>query len=178
MSYAQLKAALWNRSGARVHAVVDGLVLPGLPQRLAEAEVTGFDCIERGALSPQQAARAAYVAELRADSPFTDWLLGEAVKVHPGWGVVMITSHSLLQVREHCRSLAQVATPEGERRALRWWDAEVLCVLLPALRPSQLDEFFGIGQTLVLPARDAWTWHAMEQGTLATTQRRLMSVAA
>ena len=36
-SYAQLKAALWAASDARVHAVVDGLVIPGLPTKLEAA---------------------------------------------------------------------------------------------------------------------------------------------
>ena len=33
---------------------------------------------------------------------------------------------------------------------------------------GQLDEFFGIGQSIVLPEPGRWTWLAMEQGVLTT----------
>jgi hypothetical protein len=36
---------------------------------------------------------------------------------------------------------------------------------------------FGLGQTIVLPAADAWTWLSMEQGVLATDVRPLMAPA-
>ncbi len=178
LSYAQLKAALWSRSGARVHAVVDGLAVPDLPARLAEADVNGWDCLERGALSAAEAARAAYVVELREASPFTDWLLASATAAHAPWGVVIACTEALLAVREWCRDFASVATPDGERRRLRWFDADVLQALLPMLSPSQLDTVFRLGQQLVLPARDAWTWHGLHEGVLASERRVLMAGGA
>ena len=175
LSYAQLKSALWSRSGARVHAVIDGLAVPGLPARLAQADVAGWDCLERGALSPTAAEHAPYVAELREGSPFTDWLLGAATVAHPQWGVVVTCTEALLRVREWCRDLSTVVMPDGARRAFRWFDPEVLQTLLPALSPSQLDTVFRLDQSLVLPAADAWTWHAMHEGLLATERRALMA---
>ena len=175
LSYAQLKSALWSRSGARVHAVIDGLAVPGLPAKLAAADVSGWDCLERGALSPADAERAPYVVELRESSPFTDWLLGAATAAHPQWGVVIACTEALLRVREWCRDLSTVVTPDGGRRAFRWFDPEVLQTLLPALSPSQLDTVFRLDQSLVLPAADAWTWHAMHEGVLAAERRALMA---
>jgi hypothetical protein len=175
LSYAQHKAALWNRSGARVHAVVDGLVVPGMAAKLAEADVAGWDCLQRGALSAEAAERAAYIVELRPEAAFSEWLMAVATAVHPRWGVLMVSNQPLLVMRQHCRDLCSVATPEGERRTWRWYDPDVLEVLLPQMSATQLDEVFGVGQSMVLLARDAWTWHWMEQGVLASSRRPLLA---
>jgi hypothetical protein len=177
-SYAQLKAALWAGRGARVHAVIDGLVVPGLPQRLEGADADGWDCLQRGALSAERAQQVPYLVELRNDAPFTDWLLGEASAAFPGWGVLMVSTQSLLPMREHCRALGDVLTPEGERRAWRWYDPEVLQLMLPSFSATQLDELFGAGQAIVIPSAYAWSWHALEQGVLASSVRDLMPAAA
>jgi hypothetical protein len=177
-SYAQLKAGLWAASDARVHAVIDGLVVPALPEKLEHAQVRGWDCLQRGALSAARAEQSAYVAELDPAAPFSDWLLGEAPAVHPGWGVVLVSDRALLPVREHCRAIGDVLTPEGERRAWRWYDPEVLEAVLPTLSASQLDELFSLGQSIVVPGANAWTWHALEHGVLSSSSRALLRAAA
>ena len=178
LSYAQQKAALWNRSGARVHAVVDGLIVPGMAAKLAAADVSGWDCLQRGALSAEAAERAAYIVELGPESQFTDWLLTVATGVHPHWGVLLVSGQSLLAMRQHCRDLCSVIAADGERRNWRWYDPEVLDAMLPSLSAAQMDEVFGAGQSMVVVARDAWTWHAMEQGVLASSVRPMMAMAA
>ncbi|MCE9660228.1 MAG: DUF4123 domain-containing protein [Burkholderiales bacterium] len=176
-SPAQLRASLWARQGSRVHAVIDGLVIPGIEEKLKGAQLAGWDCLQRGAMSAEAAARAPYLAELGESSPFTDWLLGEATPTYPGWGLLSISMKPLLPVREHCRTIGEVILPDGDRRAWRWYDPEVLQAILPTLLAGQLDEVFGLGQTIVLPAADAWTWLSMEQGVLATDVRPLMAPA-
>jgi hypothetical protein len=173
----QLRASLWARQGSRVHAVIDGLVIPGIAEKLKGAQLAGWDCLQRGAMSAEAAARAPYLAELGESSPFTDWLLGEATPAYPGWGLLSISMKPLLPVREHCRTIGEVILPDGDRRAWRWYDPEVLQAILPSLLAGQLDEVFGLGQTIVLPAADAWTWLSMEQGVLATDVRPLMAPA-
>ena len=176
-SPAQLRASLWARQGSRVHAVIDGLVVPGIAERLRGAQLTGWDCLQRGAMTVEAAERAPYLAELGEASAFTDWLLGEATPAYPGWGLLIISMHPLLAVREHCRSIGEVILPNGERRAWRWYDPEVLHTALPTLLAGQLDELFGLGQSIVVPAVDAWTWLSLEQGVLATDARPLMAAA-
>jgi hypothetical protein len=173
-SYAQLKSMLFAREGGRVHAVIDGRVLPGLPALLREASTGGWDCLERGALSAEALRQAAHIAELRPEAPFTEWLLTEATATFTGWGLVMASQRPLLVMREHCRGLSDVTTPDGERRAWRWYDPELLAALLPSFSPSQLDEFFAPGQQIVMLSPQAWTWHALEQGVLASADRALL----
>ncbi len=176
-SPAQLRASLWARQGSRVHAVIDGLVVPGLAEKLKGAQLPGWDCLQRGAMSAAAAERAPYLAELSEGSAFTEWLLGEATPTYPGWGVLSISMYPLLRVREHCRSIGEVILPDGERRAWRWHDPEVLRAVLPSLLAGQLDEVFSLGQTIVIPAADAWTWLAMEEGVLSTDNRPLLAAA-
>jgi hypothetical protein len=173
-SPAQLRASLWARTNGRVHAVIDGLVVPGIAEKLKAADVAGWDCLQRGALSAEAAEHATYLAELKPASPFTDWLLDEATPTFPGWGVMAVSSCALLQMREHCRSIGEVIMPDGQRRAWRWYDPDVLRAALPTLLAGQLDEVFGAGQTIVIAEPEAWTWLAMEQGVLSTDVRPLM----
>jgi Domain of unknown function (DUF4123) len=157
-----------------VHAVIDGRVLPGLPALLAQAPLDGWDCLQRGALGPAAAAQAPYIAELRAQAPFTDQLLAEATRNHPGWGLVMVSAQPLLPMRELCRSLDDAITPDGQRRPWRWYDPELLAALLPTFSMAQLDQVFAAGQSIVLPSAAAWAWHELENGMLSSTVRELM----
>ena len=176
-SPAQLRASLWARDGGHVYAVIDGLIVPGIAERLKAADVAGWDCLQRGALTAEAAATAAYLAELKPTSSFTDWLLDEATPTYPGWGVLTISAQALLQTREHCRSIGEVIMPDGERRAWRWYDPDVLRTALPALLAGQLDEVFTAGQTMVIAEKEAWTWLALEQGVLSTEIRPLQPSA-
>jgi hypothetical protein len=177
VSLAQQRAALWMQPGARVHAMVDASVVPGLQQRIDQADVLGWDRLQRGDLSAERAARASFVVALKTQSPFTDWLLGAAASEFPHWGVLFAGSATLQQVREHGRGLNEVELPDGQRRAWRWWDPQLLELLVPTLSASQLDAFFAIGQTLVLPAAHAWTWFTQQDGELRTTVRPLLATA-
>ena len=177
-SLPQLRATLWARAGARVHALVDALVVPDIAGQLKGADLAGWDCLHRGALSPEAARAAPYLAELKPESPFTDWLLSEAAEAWPGWGVLSISTLSLLRVREHWRSLGEVAQPDGSRRAWRWHDPDVLRAVLPTFTPGQLDEVFAPGQQLVIVEPAQWTFLALESGLLATDVRPLIRVAA
>lgn len=162
----QIRSALWDRVEARVHAVIDGSVMPDLPARLQAAQTVGWDCLQRGALATDAAAQAAYIVELKPEAEFTHWLLGEACTAFEGWGVLMSSTRPLLAMREHSRDLAEVLTPDNRRRPWRWWDAELLTLLLPGLAPSQRDAFFAAGQQLVCPGAQHWTWWRQLDGLL------------
>jgi len=174
LAYAQLRAMLWARPGARVHAIIDGRVHPGLPGLLEAAPLDGWDCLQRGALAPDAQAQAPYIAELREASPFTDQLLAEGTRNHPGWGFVMVSTKPLLAIRELCRSLDDALLPDGTRLRWRWYDPELLEALLPELTLTQLDQVFAEGQAIVLPTAGAWHWHEVVDGLLASTTRELM----
>lgn len=172
----QMIDALWSRPGARVHAVIDGAVVPGLRDKLKAApDLPGWDCLLRGALKPEVAARAPFIAELAPAAAFTRWLLAEAPAAFPGWGLVWVSTRPLLAEREHCRALAEVKTPEGRRRPWRWYDPALLAALLPTLGLEQAARFFADDRHLVLPAADAWAWWRCRDG-LPVCERRALVV--
>ena len=169
----QQKASLWTQTGARVYAVISAAEVPGLLAQLTPQNVAGWDGLHRGALPPDEAEKATYVAELRAESPFTDWLLGDASTALANWGVVVVSTQGLRAVREQLRSLAEAQTPQGQRFALRWFDRPILQALLPSMSPSQLQTFFGDSSAIVLPAANSWTWYRESVGQLVTDVRTL-----
>ncbi|HZV91953.1 MAG TPA: DUF4123 domain-containing protein [Caldimonas sp.] len=177
-SPAQLRASLWAREGGHVYAVIDGGVVPGIAERLAGADVAGWDCLHRGALNAAAAASAPYLVQLKSVSTFTDWLLGEAADAFACWGVLAMSGQAILPMREHCRTIGEVLTPDGQRRPWRWYDPEVLRTILPTLLPGQLDELFAGGQGLVVVEAAAWTRFSIEQGVLAVDTRRVMAAAS
>lgn len=156
----QQRAALWSGADARVFAVIDAGVLPGLLDRLndAGAEVAGFDALRRGALTPGEAATAPWLVGLPARSSFTDWLLAEAGAGLDGWGLLVTAPVGLRPLRDHLRGLNEALTPAGRRVALRWWDARLLGELMPTLSAPQLAEVFGPVRDIVVPSRTGWTW--------------------
>lgn len=169
----QQKSSLWTQTDARVYAVISAAEVPGLLNQLTQQNVAGWDGLHRGALPPDEAAKATYVAELRAESPFTDWLLGAASATLPNWGVLVVSTQGLRAMREHLRSLADAQTPQGQRFVLRWFDRPVLKALLPSLSPAQLQTFFGDSSAIVVPAASDWTWFRESVGQLVTDVRTL-----
>lgn len=164
----QQKASLWTQTGARVYAVISAAEVPGLLNQLTPQNVAGWDGLHRGALPPDEAASATYLVELRAESAFTDWLLGEASATLPNWGVLVVATQGLRAVREQLRGLSQAHTPQGRRFELRWFDRAVLQVLLPSLSAAQLSTFFGHCSAFVLPEALRWTWYRASVGQLMT----------
>jgi hypothetical protein len=177
-SYSHLKSMLWASPATRVYAIVQGSVVPQLVERLAKADVPGWDCLWRGALAPDKAARAPYVAELSPEGEFTDWLLQEASRAYPGWGVVAVGPVTLMSMREHGRRLIEVTLPEGERRRWAWYDPGLWAALLPRLDPSQLDAAFGALSDWVVVGPATWQWLTLSAGQLVVTPRDCLAAAA
>jgi Domain of unknown function (DUF4123) len=172
-SPAQLKALLWPDAAARVHAVIDGTRVPGLPARLAAEDVVGWDCLERGALAPAVAERAPYIAELNRGAAFTDWLLFEASAALAGWGVVASSRRALLDIREHFRALMEVRLPDGTTREWRWYAPDVLDTFIALAGAEQQAALLGPLRLLAAPRPSQWNCHAFDGAAVITTARRL-----
>lgn len=177
-SPAQLESLLWPDAAARVHAVIDGTKVPGLPARLATEDVAGWDCLERGALEPALAERAPYIAELKRGAAFTDWLLFEASVALAGWGVVASSRRALLDMREHFRSLMEVRLPDGTTREWRWYAPDVLDAFIALAGAEQQAALFGPMQLLAVPRPAQWNCHAFDGVNVITTARRLPRAAS
>jgi Domain of unknown function (DUF4123) len=171
----QLQSMLWSSPQARVHAIINGRVVPGLAQRLEKADVQGWQCLRPGALPPDEMAAAPYVAELKPDADFTRWLLSEAWAIHPGWGVVAVGPLNLLRMREHARRLLKVGLPDGSDSPWLWYDPALWEGLLPRLDGDQLMRVYGDLTDWVVTTPTEWRWHTLNAGRLVQNARACKS---
>lgn len=163
----QHRAALWADADARVFAVIMGERVPGLPARLAAADVADFDCLVPGALASATAREAPYLVQLDAVSGFTDWLLTEAAVAFPGWGVLVRSPARLLALRNHLRGLRQAVLPGGQAITLDWMDPAILHALLPGFGAAELGAFFGPVTAFTVPEATRWRHAEAPSGRLA-----------
>ncbi len=166
---------LWADAFSRVYSVINGAVVPSLRARLDKADVVDWDCLWRGALDPDQAAAAPYLVELKQESEFTQWLLGEATQTYPGWGLLCIGPMNLLTMREHSRRLLQIGMPDGSTRKWTWFDPALWVPLLPKLDPMQLDEAFGQVTDWVSVTPKLWRWMTFSAGQLVVSDRECLA---
>lgn len=170
-SIAHLKSLLWAHEGAAPFAVLNGEVLPGLPERLQKADVPGWDGLLRGALEPAQAAVAPYVVALSPEGDFTHWLLTEATATYPGWGLIGVGPVNLLGMREYCRSLLKVETPDGHVVPWQWFNPTLWSALLPRLDAAQLLEAYGPLYDWVIPGTTSWKWLTWQEDGVQVEDR-------
>lgn len=170
-SYEHLKSMLWGQASSRVYAFVRGEVVPGVRDRLQASDVYDWDCLWRGGLMPAEQERAPYVVELRRESALTDWLLCEAAKTYPDWGVVGISPDPFLKVRELGRSLLQVSLPGGVVRTWTWMDPALWSALLPQLDARQRQDAFGCMTDWVMVGATRWQWLSLTAGQLQSVER-------
>ena len=175
-SAAQLKAGLWADAAAQVHAVVMGSRMPDLPGKLAAAgtDIADFDCLVPGALSEDVQRSAAYMVRLKPDSPFTDWLLFEAVKTLGEWGVLVRSPVRPMVLRNHLRGLQRALLPDGTEVAREWMDPPILLGLLPLFEPAELGAFFGPMQSLTVAGAASWRHAETVSGRLVQREIPLL----
>jgi Domain of unknown function (DUF4123) len=166
-----LKAMLWAHEDAEPFAVLNGAVLPGLPEQLEGADVSGWDCLLRGAQDPDAAASAPYVVALSPEGAFTNWLLTECTSIYPGWGLIGVGPVNLLGMREFCRQLHHVETPDGQVIEWPWFNPALWAGLLPKLDAVQLLEAYGPLYEWVVPGVTSWTWLTWHEEGLQVDDR-------
>jgi len=157
LSLAQLREALWVDREQRVYALVVASKVPGLRARLSQGGVDDWDGLWTGELDAEERAAAPVLVTLRRESPFTDWLLGEAAASFGGWGAVAQSRSTFLAMRTHCRALCKAQLPNGQSIRIDWMDPELMEALLPAAAPDQVERVYAGFDTLLTLAADRWT---------------------
>jgi hypothetical protein len=131
---------LFADTGARVYAVLDGVAIPDLLEKLREYQVSPV-CLYRGDLVPDLAKVAPYQVMLERESPFTGWLLQEGWGRH--WGIFAISRADWRPMREHLCSLIMAYDPDYQPLYFRYYDPRVLRVYLPTCDADELQALFG-----------------------------------
>lgn len=164
----KLRQYLFNGT-THLYAVLDGIMVPDLPQHLHDARLPN-NCLIKGNLTPDAAHSAPYLVMLSPDSKFTDWVLAESIGKF--WGIFVTSRHSILQMRLHFRSTLKVYDDEGNRKTFRFYDPRVLRKHLPALTGAELESFFGKVDTFFAEAENRtnlWSFK-LENGVLKQTE--------
>jgi hypothetical protein len=139
---------LFEQEEGNVYAILDGASVPGLLEKLRAQPPPEYECLYRGEPTPDIAEVAPYLVRLKADTPFTEWVLREGWGKH--WGVFAVTTADLLAARLHFRRFLRVYDPDGKPLYFRYYDPRVLRVYLPTCNASELSAFFGPVAAFVL----------------------------
>lgn len=157
LSLAQQRESLWADTRQHVYALMLAGRVPGLRERLAQADVDDWDGLWTGELDPEERASAPVLVSLKRASTFTEWLLTEAAGSFGNWGVLALSQLPFLPMRMHGRALCKAQLPNGQAIRIDWMDPEVMEALLPVAAPDQLERVYrGLDVLLTLSA-DRWT---------------------
>lgn len=125
----------------QTYAVLDGASVPDLLDQLYGDDPPEFLCLYRGDLEPDLAEVAPYLVQLKPESPFTEWLLGNCWGNH--WGIFATSTEDIDVIRRHFRNFLMVKDPEGKQIYFRFYDPRVLRIYLPTCNPDEVQSIFG-----------------------------------
>lgn len=126
--------------GAAHVSVLDGARIPGLAARI-KASGAGNRCLFQGSSEEDLSDVAPYLVALKPESDLTQWIFGEGWGA--SWGIHLVTTASLDEVRAHLRRFLMVLDPLGKQLYFRLYDPRVLRVFLPTCDAEQLKMLFG-----------------------------------
>jgi len=131
LALAQQRESLWGDARQHVYALMVAPKVPGLRERLAQADVDDWDGLWTGELDPEERTAAPLLVTLKRESAFTDWLLIEAARGFGRWGALAQSQLPFLAMRTHARALCKAQLPNGQAIRIDWMDPEVMEALLP-----------------------------------------------
>lgn len=135
---------MFQRSLADAHqqlyAVLDGASIPNLLALLSEPKVPHI-CLLPGELDSELAQAAPYLAQLQAQSPFTDLFLTRGLGNH--WGILATAGADFRTMRMHFRKFLSVWGPDARPLYFRYYDPRVLRLYLPTCNGDELRTLFG-----------------------------------
>jgi Domain of unknown function (DUF4123) len=166
LSLAQQHESLWANTQHQVYAVFSPNSVPGLRERLAQADVSDWDGLWTGELDAEERAAAPLLVTLKRESDFTQWLLADAAKSFGAWGAIAKSKLPFLAMRTMGRALCKAQLPNGQAIRIDWMDPDVLEALLPVAPPEQLHRVFADIDALITLAADRWTQWSVQSNRL------------
>lgn len=139
-SLERLRDLLFGAEDESLYMILDGASVPDLLPQLSQAREE-WACLYRGELEPDLAVTAPYLAKLRRESPFTDWILQEGWGNH--WGVFVVSQAGLEALRRHLRHFLRVRDHTNQILYFRYYDPRVLRVYLPTCNRQEIKTVYG-----------------------------------
>ncbi len=152
----------------QLYGVLDGVMVPDLPNRLYKGQVPNY-CLLTGDLTPDMVYAAPYLVYLSPDSKFADWVFEESFGKH--WGIFVQSPRSMIEMRRHFRALMQTYDERGNPMKFRFYDPRVLGKFLPTCNGGELKTLFGEVSAFYTEAEvnDALVRYRIDNGKLNTT---------
>jgi hypothetical protein len=144
----------------RLWAILDACGAAIVLQKAEELGPGNVCCLFKGKAAELHGEFAPFLA--RADGQLVDWVR-ETLWTEP-WGVFVVSSADLAELRDHLRGLLIVEDAEGQQKYFRYYDPRVLETFLPGSNPEQLEEFFGPADGYIA----AGAWGREDQATFYT----------
>ncbi|MDH5180271.1 MAG: DUF4123 domain-containing protein [Gammaproteobacteria bacterium] len=142
----QIHQQLWPAgqpvNSRRVFAVLDGARDEKIEPMVRKSKLP-HDCLYYEPLTDKLRAAAPHIIELAPEAVFTKRLIEAAWG--KSWGIFLITEPAkpLFAVKQNCRKLTMVESPDGQRLLFRYYDPRVMRVYLATCTPEELQAVFG-----------------------------------
>ncbi len=128
------------REQGRLFAILDACDSPSIPVLCAGLGESRAVSLYRGTAEEQFADIAPYLVHVDT-AELLDWVL--QFSVTPGWGIMIVASGTLEQLRTHFRKFLKVQGPDGKPMYFRFYDPRVLEMFLPTCNTEQLIQLYG-----------------------------------
>lgn len=132
-------------STTRLYGVLDGGMVPDLPQRLFDSRLPHY-CLRSGELDADMLALAPYLVFLPEGHEFTTQVFDEGSGNN--WGIFAHSASSMIEMRKHFHDLLTVYTEAGNAMYFRYFDPRVIRRFLPTCNGGELKTFFGKSEAL------------------------------
>ncbi|WP_157822395.1 DUF4123 domain-containing protein [Psychromonas sp. Urea-02u-13] len=168
----ELQQQLWqkNEQGKTptVYAILGGARDKQIERIIRQGELKS-SCLIDGKLTYQMSIAAPYIVRLEFNHPQTIEILKKGWGNN--WGIFAITYSpaTLINVRQNCRKIAMVKSPEGKNLYFRYYDPRVLRIYLSACDTSEANKVFGPITDFILEGQDNGVIHRYrrtEQGVV------------
>jgi hypothetical protein len=127
-------------AGETLWAILEGASIPKLPEQLEEHR-PNHACLLLGDLTPDLAAAAPYLVEIKAPGGIATRVLGEGWGKH--WGIYLTSRAPMSALLAHFRPLQIVRLPSGKTAFFRFYDPRILKLFLPSCDQTQANALFG-----------------------------------
>lgn len=143
-----LKSHLFDRTSETVFTILDGAMVPDLPQNLASFKPQSV-CLYRGELEPDMAEVAPYLAILNREDDFTDWVICNGWGRR--WGLFGRSDGGLRELRKHFRRFAKVSDhATGKPLYFRFYDPALFRLYISHCSADEARDMFGPASSFLL----------------------------